>query len=187
MNINIHTDDAGFVDYVHINGIKFVPETVQVTPTRPSAHYTVYTDGACRNNPGRGGWGYIIISDDGHTTENSAGFKHTTNNRMEIMAVIQALKALPEDALIDLYSDSNYVVKSFTEYLKNWTSDGIHFKSSVKNIDLWQEAWALTRKRNINWHWVKGHADNPYNQRADELATSAADNINDLLDDVCYE
>lgn len=181
MVINIHTDDAGFVEFVTINGVKFVPETIAATPKKPSAHYTVYTDGACRNNPGRGGWGYLIMDDENCITENSAGFKRTTNNRMEIIAVIQAIKALPEDASIDLYSDSNYVVKSFTEYLKNWTNDGIHFKSSVKNVDLWQEAWALTRKRNINWHWVKGHADNPYNQRADELATAAADAVDNLL------
>jgi ribonuclease HI len=146
---------------------------------------TIYTDGASRGNPGRGGYGTILMW-NGHAKEIAAGYRLTTNNRMELMAVIAGLEALKKDGLnIMIYSDSQYVVKAIEEgWLKNWIAT--NFKGGKKNKDLWLRYFELSQKNNIRFSWVRGHADNPYNNRCDELATSAADG-NDLIVDEEFE
>jgi ribonuclease HI len=145
----------------------------------------IYTDGAARGNPGPGGYGAILIWGN-VTKELSAGYKHTTNNRMELMAVVRALEALKKEGMrITIYSDSQYVVKAVSEgWLRKWIATG--FKGGKKNRDLWMQFYNLSLKHNIKFVWVKGHADNPYNNRCDELATAAADG-NNLLVDEGYE
>lgn len=145
----------------------------------------VYTDGAARGNPGPGGYGAILMWGD-KRKEISNGYKHTTNNRMELMAVIAALQALKKDNLhITIYSDSAYVVNSVEKgWLKNWLKTD--FKGGKKNKDLWKLYHTLAQKHTVKFKWVKGHADNPYNNRCDELATAAADG-KDLFVDEGYE
>lgn len=143
---------------------------------------TMYTDGAARGNPGRGGYGTILMW-KGHTRELSAGYRLTTNNRMELMSVIAGLEALNRHALdIVIYSDSQYVVKAVSEgWLENWMRT--NFKGGKKNSDLWRRYYELSKKHRIRFQWVRGHADNPYNNRCDELATTAADGHHLLIDD----
>ncbi|MEO6813009.1 MAG: ribonuclease HI [Ginsengibacter sp.] len=145
----------------------------------------IYTDGASRGNPGRGGYGAILIWGK-IKKELSAGYKLTTNNRMELMAVIAALETLKKDGLqLEIYSDSNYVVKAVMEgWLKKWLKT--NFKGGIKNKDLWLKYHDLSLKNNIRFHWVKGHAANEMNNRCDVLATEAADGRN-LLTDEGYE
>jgi len=145
----------------------------------------IYTDGSSRGNPGPGGYGTILMW-NGHRKELSAGFRHTTNNRMELMAVIAGLEALNRDNLnVTVYSDSQYVVKAVEQgWLKNWIATD--FKGGKKNKDLWIHYNELAKKNNVRFVWVKGHADNPINNRCDELATEAADG-KDLLIDEQYE
>jgi ribonuclease HI len=135
---------------------------------------TIYTDGASRGNPGPGGYGVILMSGH-HQKELSQGYKHTTNNRMELMAVIAGLEALKKDQLnVTIYSDSQYVVKAVEEgWLRKWIAT--NFKGGKKNKDLWMKFHQLSQQHKIKFVWVKGHADNPYNNRCDELATEAAD------------
>jgi ribonuclease HI len=135
---------------------------------------TIYTDGSARGNPGRGGYGAILIW-NGKTKEVSQGFKHTTNNRMELMSVIAALESLTRTGLnIQVFSDSKYVVRAVSEkWLDNWIKTD--FKGGKKNKDLWVRYHKLSQDHEIRFTWVKGHASNPYNQRCDELATTAAD------------
>lgn len=145
----------------------------------------IYTDGAARGNPGPGGYGAILIW--GNTEkELSGGYRRTTNNRMELMAVIKALEALKKDGLsITIYSDSQYVVKAVSQgWLKKWIAT--NFKGGKKNKDLWLHFHEVSKKNDIRFSWVRGHADNPYNNRCDELATAAADG-KDLLIDEGYE
>ncbi len=134
----------------------------------------MYTDGAARGNPGPGGYGTILFWGD-TKKELSGGFRHTTNNRMELMAVIVGLEALKKEGLtITIYSDSQYVVKAFEEgWLRNWIATD--FKGGKKNKDLWTRFYELSKKHHLRFRWVRGHADNPYNNRCDELATAAAD------------
>ncbi len=146
---------------------------------------TIYTDGSARGNPdGPGGYGVVIIYIDPkggrHVKEISEGFEKTTNNRMELMGVIAGLEALNRPCEIDLYSDSQYVIKAFTDHWidnwikKNWKkSDG----KPVLNIDLWQRLLTAAKPHKIGWHWVKGHAGHTENERCNELATNAADNL----------
>ena len=145
----------------------------------------IYTDGASRGNPGPGGYG-AILQYKGKEKELSAGYRRTTNNRMELMAVIAALKALTRTGLnITIFSDSQYVVKAVTEgWLKNWIAT--NFKGGKKNRDLWEEYARLATPHQIKFKWVRGHADNAYNNRCDELATIAADG-KDLLVDEGFE
>ena len=145
---------------------------------------TIYTDGAARGNPGRGGYGAILMWKN-ESKEISAGFLHTTNNRMELLSVIAALESLNRTGLnIEIYSDSKYVVQAVNEgWLENWMKTD--FKGGKKNKDLWQRFYALHKQHKITFIWVKGHASNPYNQRCDELATSAADG-KDLEEDTGY-
>ena len=145
---------------------------------------TIYTDGSARGNPGRGGYGAILIW-NGKSKEVSQGFKHTTNNRMELMSVIAALESLTRLGLnIQVFSDSKYVVRAVSEkWLDNWIKTD--FKGGKKNKDLWVRYYKLAKDHEIRFTWVKGHASNPYNQRCDELATSAADG-GGLIEDIGY-
>jgi ribonuclease HI len=149
------------------------------------SHITIYTDGSSRGNPGPGGFGVIMMY-AGVKKEISKGYRLTTNNRMELLAVITALKALKKhDLPVHVYSDSQYVVKAIEEgWLNNWIRTG--FKGGKKNRDLWEDFYRLSKTIKVKMIWVKGHATNPYNNRCDELATLAADG-NDLLIDSVYE
>lgn len=144
----------------------------------------IYTDGSSRGNPGPGGYGAILQWGNSRK-ELSGGYKRTTNNRMELMAVIAALEALTREGLnITIYSDSQYVVKAVMEgWLKNWIKTD--FKGGKKNKDLWTRFYKLMQKHQLKFVWVKGHADNPLNNRCDELATAAADGSN-LQEDVGF-
>jgi ribonuclease HI len=144
----------------------------------------MYTDGASRGNPGPGGFGTILIW-NGIEKQLSGGFKRTTNNRMELMAVIVGLQALKKTGLrLKIYSDSQYVVNAIEKgWLKTWIATD--FKGGKKNKDLWMRYSALAVKHHIKFDWVKGHASNPYNNRCDELATAAADG-NNLEEDEGY-
>lgn len=145
---------------------------------------TMYTDGAARGNPGPGGYGTILIYGD-HEKEFSGGFKLTTNNRMELLAVIVGLEALKKTGLhVKVYSDSQYVVKAVKEgWLENWVRT--NFKGGKKNKDLWMRYYHLSKQHKMEFTWVKGHAENIYNNRCDILATRAADG-NDLSIDEGY-
>lgn len=131
----------------------------------------LYTDGACSGNPGKGGWGAILFYGD-KKKEISGGEKETTNNRMELTAVIKGLEALKESCNVEVYSDSAYVVNAFLQnWVGNWQNNGWKTsKGKVLNVDLWQKLIDLTNKHNVSWHKVKGHADNAYNNRCDALA-----------------
>lgn len=146
---------------------------------------SIYTDGSSRGNPGPGGYGVILLYGN-HRKELSQGYRLTTNNRMELLAVITGLEALTKkDIPVVIYSDSQYVVKAIEEgWLNNWIKT--NFKGGKKNPDLWKRYYLLSRDFNIKMKWVKGHADNPFNNRCDELATAAADG-KDLLVDEGYE
>ena len=153
---------------------------------------SIYTDGAARGNPdGPGGYGTIISFQDTkgqeHIRECSAGYKKTTNNRMELMAAIIGLEALTKPCDVELYSDSQYLVKAFNEkWIDNWIKKGWKRgkkNEPVKNVDLWKRLLKAKAPHNVKFHWVKGHDGHPENERCDELATSAADGDN-LLDDV---
>jgi ribonuclease HI len=135
----------------------------------------IYTDGSSRGNPGPGGYGAILMWGE-KVKELSGAFKKTTNNRMELLAVIEALLALKSKELpIHIYTDSKYVVDSVEKkWLNNWIKTD--FKGGKKNKDLWTAYHTISKPFKIKFHWVKGHADNPYNNRCDQLATEAADN-----------
>jgi ribonuclease HI len=145
----------------------------------------MYTDGSSKGNPGPGGYGVILMAGS-LRKELSQGYRKTTNNRMELMAVIAGLEALKKDGMnVTIYSDSQYVVKAVEEgWLKKWIATD--FKGGKKNKDLWTHYHGLSKKNNVRFKWVRGHADNPYNNRCDELATAAADS-RDLLVDEAYE
>ena len=137
----------------------------------------IYTDGACSGNPGPGGWG-AILSYKGIEKELSGGEKQTTNNRMELTAVIKALSALKESCVVELYSDSKYVIDALEKgwalgwRKKNWIKSD---KKPALNPDLWAELLELTAKHEMHYHWVKGHADNEYNERCDRMAVAERD------------
>ena len=135
---------------------------------------TLYTDGACSGNPGPGGWGAILVY-NGVEKVLSGGENATTNNRMELTAVIEGLKALKESCIVELYSDSKYVIDALEKgWAASWQRRG-WIKSDKKpalNPDLWEILLALTQKHEMRYHWVKGHADNPMNNRCDELAVA---------------
>ena len=140
---------------------------------------TIYTDGACSGNPGPGGWGAILMYNK-NKKELSGGNKNTTNNIMEITAVLEALKALKFPCEVDLYSDSAYVVNSFNQgWIYNWLKKGWKTASGepVKNKELWEELYNLTKTHKVTFHKVKGHADNEFNNRCDELARNAIDSV----------
>lgn len=154
---------------------------------------TIYTDGAARGNPdGPGGYGTILSFVDSkgqeHIRELSAGYRKTTNNRMELMAVIVGLEALTRPCEITLYSDSQYVIKAFNEHwIDGWIKKGWKRGKNepVKNVDLWKRLLAAKEKHQVTFIWVKGHAGHPQNERCDQLATTAADGDDLLIDEVC--
>jgi ribonuclease HI len=132
---------------------------------------TIYTDGACKGNPGPGGWGALLIKGDAEK-ELFGGEPQTTNNRMELTAVIRALDALKRPCEIELYTDSQYVRQGIMTWIHNWKKNGWKTadRKPVKNADLWKTLDAFAARHKINWHWVKGHAENAGNLRADALA-----------------
>lgn len=134
----------------------------------------VYTDGACSGNPGPGGWGSVLMY-NGHRRELSGGERETTNNRMEMMAVIQALETLKRSCDVVIHTDSTYVMKGMTEWLAGWKSRGwkTASKQPVKNVDLWEQLDNAVARHQVEWRWVKGHSGVPENERADELARLA--------------
>ena len=139
----------------------------------------IYTDGACSGNPGPGGWGAILMINE-NKKEISGGNKNTTNNVMELTAVIEALKLLKRPCNVNLYSDSAYVVNAFLQnWILGWIKNGWKNsnKEDVKNTELWQELMSLTKVHNVTVHKVKGHADTKYNNRCDELARNAIKNL----------
>lgn len=151
---------------------------------------TIYTDGSARGNPdGPGGYGTLIEYVDSkgtlHTREYSQGYVKTTNNRMELMAVIVGLEALTKPCEVEVYSDSQYVIKDFTEgWLDSWIKKGWKRGKNepVKNVDLWKRLLQAKTPHQVNFHWVKGHAGHAGNERCDQLATAAADGDNLLVD-----
>lgn len=150
---------------------------------------TMYTDGASRGNPGPGGFGTVLHFTDTqgnlHTKEISQGFTCTTNNRMELLAVIAGFEALKKPCTVDVFSDSKYVVDAFNQHwVEGWLKRGWKNakKEPVKNIDLWKRLLEAKKPHTVTFHWVKGHAGHPENERCDELATTAADGSNRLVD-----
>lgn len=135
----------------------------------------LYTDGACSGNPGPGGWAAILRYGE-HEKELSGGEKMTTNNRMELTGAIRGLEALKEPCAVELYTDSQYLEKAINEgWLKKWKAAGFTKKGGLKNAELWRELDALLQKHAVTLHWVKGHAENEYNNRCDELAVAQRD------------
>lgn len=131
----------------------------------------IFTDGACVGNPGPGGWG-ALLRWDGHEKEICGGERHTTNNRMELMAAIMALETLKRPVKVRIHTDSQYVKNGITEWIHAWKRKGWKTagKTPVKNVDLWQRLEAAIERHDVKWHWVRGHAGHTDNERADELA-----------------
>ena len=163
----------------HAKSVKLAEEGG--TP-RQSTSIEIWTDGACKGNPGPGGWGALLRYRD-HEKELFGGERLTTNNRMELMAVIKGLEALKkEGTAVNIYSDSQYVVNAIEKgWLTNWLRTG--FAGGKKNKDLWLEYHRCASRHSIKFFWVRGHSTNPYNNRCDELATAAADGGNLLVDE----
>jgi ribonuclease HI len=138
----------------------------------------IYTDGACRGNPGPGGWA-AVLSADGHEKQISGAALQTTNNRMELQAVIEALQALKRPLAVRLYTDSQYVRRGILEWLPQWKARGWKTadRKPVKNQDLWQQLETAAARHRIEWHWVPGHAGIPGNERCDVLANAAIDGL----------
>ncbi|KQM30623.1 ribonuclease HI [Sphingomonas sp. Leaf10] len=147
-----------------------------MTETAELPRVEIATDGACKGNPGRGGWGAVLRAADGRERELSGGEKVTTNNRMELMAAIEGLNALKRPCRVILSTDSRYVMDGLTKWIKGWQKNGwkTAAKQPVKNAELWQELLAAAKPHRIEWVWVKGHAGHPDNERADKLASDAA-------------
>ena len=138
----------------------------------------IYTDGACRGNPGVGGWG-ALIEYENHNKEIFGGEKLTTNNQMELMAAIQGLKALSEKCNVNLTTDSKYVMDGINSWIKNWKRNSWKNsqKQNVKNKDLWIQLDKLNEQHDVKWHWVKGHSGHPQNELADQLANKGIDSL----------
>jgi ribonuclease HI len=138
----------------------------------------LYTDGACRGNPGPGGWGAILTYGK-YEKEMSGGERETTNNRMELMAAIMGLRALKESCRVTLYSDSKYLTDAFLlGWVDSWRQKGWkRGKEELKNVDLWEELYSLVEKHEVDFVWIKGHNGHPYNERCDALATAYADSL----------
>lgn len=138
----------------------------------------IFTDGACRGNPGPGGWG-VLMRFDGKEKELQGGEKDTTNNRMELMAAIIGLESLNRDCQVRVYTDSKYVMQGITEWIHNWKIKGwkTASKKPVKNADLWQRLDRAREQHQVEWHWVKGHSGHEENERADQLANKGIDEL----------
>jgi ribonuclease HI len=145
---------------------------------RMAPDVVIHTDGACRGNPGRGGWGVVLRSGENEKFL-WGGELDTTNNRMELMAAIVALETLNRDCTVDLYTDSQYVRQGITEWMTDWKRRGwkTAARKPVKNQDLWMRLDAAALRHRVRWHWVKGHAGDPGNERADELANRGIDEL----------
>ena len=141
-------------------------------------HVVIYTDGACKGNPGPGGWGAWLRWGD-HERELFGGERATTNNRMELTAVIEALTALKRPCDVTIHTDSEYVRKGITEWIHNWKKRGwtTADRKPVKNVELWQKLDALAQSHRVHWRWVRGHAGDPGNERADALANRGAASV----------
>ncbi len=139
----------------------------------------MWTDGACKGNPGPGGWG-VWMKSAGHERELFGGETQTTNNRMELMAVIQGLRALNKPCAVKLHVDSSYVMNGMTKWIAGWKRNGwrTSAKKPVKNVELWQELEAEVSRHTVRWQWVKGHSGDPGNERADDLANRGVDELN---------
>ena len=144
----------------------------------------IFTDGACKGNPGPGGWG-ALLRKGGTEKELSGGESETTNNRMEMTAAIRALEALTRSCDVALYTDSKYMIDGITRWIHGWKKKGWKnaAKKPVANADLWQELDVLNQRHNVEWHWVKGHSGHPENERVDRLASDAADEAGRISDD----
>ncbi|MGP5537477.1 DNA polymerase III subunit epsilon [Psychrobacter glacincola] len=158
-----------------------------MNPLAAKSETTVaYTDGACKGNPGAGGWGAHLIFSDGRTQDLYGGDKETTNNRMELMGAIQALTHSPHEQKLEIWTDSSYVKKGITEWIEGWKKRGwkTASKKPVANQDLWQQLDKLCQQRDVDWHWVKGHAGHAGNEKADELAnlgvTSSSEELSSI-------
>ena len=145
---------------------------------KPTKQVEIFTDGACKGNPGPGGWGTLLRMGR-HEKELSGGEADTTNNRMEMQAVLEGLNALTEPCLVDLYSDSKYVIDGITKWVHGWKKRGWvnASKKPVRNADLWHELIDAAARHEVSWHWVKGHAGHAENERVDKLASDAAERI----------
>lgn len=139
---------------------------------------SIWTDGACKGNPGTGGWG-ALLKYGAHKKEIYGGEANTTNNRMELLAVIEALTLLKRPCEVHIYTDSQYVQKGMSEWITGWKQRGWRTaaKKPVKNADLWQQLDALCEQHQVEWHWVRGHTGDPGNERADELANLGVEQI----------
>ncbi|WP_371193140.1 ribonuclease HI [Glaciecola sp. SC05] len=148
---------------------------------------TLYTDGSCLGNPGPGGYGALLIFGD-HRKTLSGGFKHTTNNRMELLAPIEALNALSQACEVNIYTDSQYVKNGINQWINNWKRNNwlTSAKKPVKNVDLWKRLDEACTRHKLQWHWVKGHSGQPENELVDDLAREAAQS-NELVDDEGFE
>ena len=146
-----------------------------------TAPVVIYTDGACKGNPGPGGWG-ALLQYGRRERELFGGEARTTNNRMELIAVIRALESLKRTATVEIYTDSQYVKNGIETWINTWKRNGWRTsdRKPVKNADLWLELDGLVREHDIRWHWVKGHADTEGNQRADALANRGVDAVRSL-------
>jgi len=138
----------------------------------------IFSDGACRGNPGPGGWG-VLLRYEGHTKTLYGAESHTTNNRMELMGAIKGLETLKKPCPVELYTDSQYVRKGMIEWMANWKKNGWRNakKEPVKNADLWQLLDQQAARHQVTWHWVKGHSGHPENEQADQLANQAIDEL----------
>lgn len=143
-----------------------------------SSKVEIWSDGACKGNPGVGGWG-ALLKYGAHTKEIFGGEVNTTNNRMELLAVIEALKMLKRPCVVVVHTDSQYVQKGMNEWIENWKRRNWRTanKKPVKNADLWQELDALAQQHQLSWQWVRGHAGDPGNERADDLANLGVDSM----------
>ena len=146
--------------------------------TEKSTIVTIYTDGACKGNPGVGGWGVVLISGE-HRKELYGAEAHTTNNRMELTAAIMALEALRKPCDVQLFTDSQYVLKGMTEWLPGWKARGWKTadRKPVKNVDLWMRLEKALARHKVTWVWVRGHNGDPGNEAADALANRGVDSV----------
>ncbi|HTT12292.1 MAG TPA: ribonuclease HI [Burkholderiaceae bacterium] len=164
----------------HAKSIKLATQALPVadeaSAPAPSKTVEIWTDGACKGNPGPGGWG-ALLRYGGHGKELFGGLPKTTNNRMELTAVIEALASLKQRCHVIVHTDSQYVKNGIEEWMANWIRRGWRTSDNkpVKNVDLWQRLAAEARRHDIEWRWVRGHAGDPGNERADELANRGVD------------
>jgi ribonuclease HI len=154
------------------------PQPEEDVSAAPGKTVQIYSDGACKGNPGVGGWGALLRYGE-REQELCGGAAHTTNNRMELTAVIEALRALKRACVVAVYTDSQYVQRGISEWLPAWKARGWRTasKQAVKNEDLWRELDALAQQHRVSWHWVKGHAGHPENERADRLANAGIEQL----------